>query len=204
VIVFEKMEKKKIAIFISGRGSNMKAIVEQCKTGILKDLAEVQLVFSNKEDAAGLTYAKEQGLDTQCIASKGLKRTTFDQKVLDLLEDYMIDYIVLAGYMRVLSLPFVKSFEDRILNIHPADTTQHQGLEAYKWAFDNKLEETKITVHVVDDGLDTGYIIGQHPVDLRGAETLEEVQKRGLAVEHHFYSEMLKKIFEANFSKYEL
>jgi phosphoribosylglycinamide formyltransferase-1 len=198
------MKKKKIAIFISGRGSNMKAIVEQCKSGILKDLAEVLLVFSNKEDAVGLVYAQEQDLETQYIVSKGLKRSTFDQKVLALLEDYTIDYIVLAGYMRVLSLPFVKSFEDRIINVHPADTTQHQGLEGYEWAFDNKLDETKITVHLVDGGLDTGSIIGQHPVDLRGADTLEEVQKRGLVVEHHFYSEMLKKIFEANFSKSEL
>lgn len=186
--------KKRIAIFISGRGSNMKAIVKQCQTGILKDLAEVVLVFANKEEAAGLDFAKSQGLETQWIASKGLKRTTFDQKVLTLLEDYTIDYIVLAGYMRILSSAFVQAYPKQIINIHPADTTKHQGLDGYGWAFEQKMKSTTVTVHYVDEGLDTGTIIEQHPVDLEGAETLEEVEKRGLAVEHQFYSKVLQKL----------
>ncbi|BDS14894.1 phosphoribosylglycinamide formyltransferase [Aureispira anguillae] len=186
--------KKKIAIFISGRGSNMKAIVEQCQNGILKDLAEVVLVFANKETAAGLDFAESVGLETKWITSKGLKRTTFDQKVLTLLEDYKIDYIVLAGYMRVLSSIFVQAYPKQIINIHPADTALHQGLNGYGWAFENQLTETKVTVHYVDEGLDTGSVIAQHPVDLKGAETLEEVERRGLAVEHKFYSEVLQKL----------
>jgi phosphoribosylglycinamide formyltransferase 1 len=190
--------KKKIAVFISGRGSNMKAIVEQCQGGILKDLAEVQLVFANKEDAAGLRFAESAGLRTEYINSKGLKRITFDRKVLDLLTDYDLDYIVLAGYMRVLSPEFVQAYAGKIINIHPADTSEHQGLHAYDWAFDNKMEETKITVHFVDEGMDTGSVIAQHSVDLKGVKTLEEVEKRGLAVEHHFYSETLKNIFAKN------
>lgn len=188
--------KKKIAIFISGRGSNMKAIVKQCQEGILKDLAEVVLVFANKERAAGLEYAQEKGIDAQWIGSKGLKRATFDQKVLTLLSDYNLDYIVLAGYMRVLSSAFVQAYPKQIINIHPADTRAHQGLNGYGWAFEEGLETTKVTVHYVDEGLDTGTIIAQHPVDLKGATTLEEVERRGLAVEHYFYSKTLQEIFE--------
>lgn len=187
--------KKRIALFISGRGSNMKAIVKECQEGMLKDLAEVVLVFANKQDAAGLEYAKELGLETQCIESKGLKRATFDQKVLALLADYKLDYIVLAGYMRVLSSEFVQAYPKRIINIHPADTTQHQGLNGYGWAFEKGLETTNVTVHYVDEGLDTGTIIAQHSVDLKGATSLEEVERRGLAVEHYFYSKTLQGIF---------
>lgn len=182
---------KKIAIFISGRGSNMKALVHQCQSGILKGIAEVKLVFANDENAAGLQFAKEAGLETKWINSKGLKRSTYDEKVVNLLQDYDLDYIVLAGYMRVLSSVFVQAYPKKIINIHPADTAQHQGLHGYEWAFENKLQETKITVHYVDEGLDTGTVIAQATVDLRGATSLEEVEKRGLAVEHRFYAETL-------------
>lgn len=186
--------KKKIAIFISGRGSNMRAIVEQCQNGILQDLAEVVLVFANKENAAGLEFAKALGIDTKCIVSKGLKRTTFDQKVMALLEHYELDYIVLAGYMRILSSAFVQAYPKKIINIHPADTTAHQGLNGYGWAFENKLATTKVTVHYVDEGLDTGSIIAQREVDLDGVKTLENVEERGLRVEHKFYSEVLREL----------
>lgn len=186
---------KKIAIFISGRGSNMKAIVEECEHGVLKGLAEVVLVFSNKEEAAGLDYAKEKKIEAQFINSKGLKRISFDQKVVDLLANYELDYLVLAGYMRVLSPILIKEYPNQIINIHPADTKQHQGLDGYQWAFENKLEETKVTIHYVDEGLDTGEIIAQQKVDLRGADSLAEVEKRGLAVEHWFYSQTLVNLF---------
>ncbi len=189
--------KKKIAIFISGRGSNMQAIVEQCQRGPLKDLAQVELVFANKASAAGLEYAKSQGLETRCINSKGLKRLDFDAKVIDLLSNYELDFIILAGYMRVLSSPFVQAYQGRIINIHPADTSLHQGLHAYEWAYENQLAATKITVHFVDEGMDTGAVIAQASVDLKGVESLQDVEKRGLAVEHQFYSATLKSLFEA-------
>lgn len=189
--------RKKIAIFISGRGSNMRAIVENCQHGILKDVAQVELVFANKESAAGLAYAQSQGLETQSINSKGLKRVNFDQKVMALLDNYDLDYIILAGYMRVLSKPFVQAYQGKIINIHPADTQQHQGLHAYEWAFEQQLEATKITVHFVDEGMDTGSVIAQADVDLKGVTSLEEVEKRGLAVEHKFYSRTLKALFES-------
>lgn len=187
--------KKRIAIFISGRGSNMEAILKQVKDGILKNVCEVVLVFSNKPEAKGLEIARSFGVPTAVIPSRGKSREEFEQQVIELLKPYQIDYIVLAGFMRILSPLFVRAYKNRIINIHPADTRQFQGVGGYEWAFENKLQETKITVHFVDEGVDTGPIIAQRTVDLRSAETLEEIERRGLKAEHEFYSQALKKVF---------
>ena len=167
----------------------MLALVEAAKTGVLKDLAEVVVVFSNKPDAPGLDAAAALGCPTAALPSQGRKREAFDAEAAALLQQYQPDLVVLAGYMRILSPAFIQPFAGRILNIHPADTQQHQGLHAYEWAFENQLPETKITVHLVDEGLDTGPILAQQTVDLRGADTLAEVERRGLAVEHELYAE---------------
>lgn len=190
--------KKKLAIFISGRGSNMNALMKACQTGVLKDLAEIVLVFSNKPSAAGLETAKAAGLSVLALPSKGKKRNQFDQEVVDVLSNYDLDYIILAGYMRILSSVLVDAYKGRIINIHPADTQAHQGLNGYEWAFEKGLKTTKITVHYVDEGLDTGRIIEQYPVDLSSATTLEEVERLGLAVEHANYSQAIKRVIEAN------
>ncbi len=190
--------KKRIAILISGRGSNMETIVRNTQDGILKDVCEVALVLSNKERAYGLTVAKELGVQTAVIVSKGKKRAEFEQDLINFLKSYHLDYIVLAGFMRILSPLFVRAYKDRIINIHPADTARFQGIGGYEWAFENKLQTTKITVHFVDEGVDTGKVIAQKEVDLRGADTLEEVERRGLKTEHEFYSEALLKLFTEN------
>ena len=184
----------RLAILLSGRGSNMLALVLATQSGILKDLAEVAVVFSNKPDAPGLEAAAALGCPTAALPSQGRKREDFDAEAAQLLQQYQPDFVVLAGYMRILSPAFIQPFAGRILNIHPADTHQHQGLHAYEWAFDNKLSETKITVHLVDEGLDTGPVLAQQAVDLRGADTLAEVERRGLAVEHELYAETLKSL----------
>ncbi len=189
---------KKIAILISGHGSNMEAIVKNCKNGNLKNLCEVVLVLSNKKKAEGLKIAKSYGIETSYIISKGKKRKEFDIELINYLKKYDLDYIILAGFMRILSSEFINEYKNKIINIHPADTNKFQGLGAYEWAFENKLIETKITVHFVDTGVDTGEVIGKCKVDLTDAKTLSEIKKRGLKVEHKFYSEMLKKIFEKN------
>jgi len=187
--------KKRIAIFISGRGSNMEVIVKNAKNGILTNYCEVGVVLSNKKDAKGLEIAKNLGVDTLYIESAGKSRSSFEAEVVEVLKPYHIDYIVLAGFMRILSKTLLREYKNRIINIHPADTNEFQGLHAYEWAFEEKKEFTKITVHYVDEGVDTGVIIAQQEVDLRGASTLEEVEQRGLRVEHEFYSEVLKSIF---------
>lgn len=181
----------RLAILLSGRGSNMLALAEAVRAGVLCGVAEVAVVFSNDPAAPGLAAAAALGLPTASLASKGCQREKFDREVVHMLQGYQPDYVVLAGYMRVLSPAFVQAFAGRILNIHPADTHQHQGLHAYEWAFTNHLPETKITVHLVDEGLDTGPILAQRVVDLKGADTLAEVQRRGLVVEYVLYAETL-------------
>ena len=188
--------KKRIAIFISGRGSNMDAILRQTRDGILRDSCDIVLVFSNRSDAKGLETAKKAGIHTYCIPSKGKKREDFDNEVIDFLAPLMIDYIILAGYMRLLSRKFIQTYRDRIINIHPANTRDFQGVGGYDWAFENKLEKTYITVHYVDEGMDTGDIIEQRELDISGMTTLSEIEKAGLALEHKMFSEVLKKIFE--------
>jgi phosphoribosylglycinamide formyltransferase-1 len=188
--------KARLAILLSGRGSNMLSLVQATKTGVLQDLAEVAVVFSNKPDAPGLELAAAHGCPIASLPSQGRKREAFDAEAAALLQQYQPDFVVLAGYMRILSPAFIQPFAGRILNIHPADTHQHQGLHAYEWAFDNQLAETKITVHVVDEGLDTGPILAQEPVDLRGADTLAEVERRGLAVEHELYARTLAELIK--------
>jgi phosphoribosylglycinamide formyltransferase 1 len=188
--------KKRIAIFISGRGSNMDAILHEAREGILSDVCDIVLVFSNNPDAKGLLTAKRAGIVTACIPSKAKKREDFDKEVIAFLEDHFIDYIVLAGYMRLLSPLFIQTFKQRIINIHPADTRAFQGVGGYDWAFENKLDRTFVTVHYVDEGMDTGDIIEQREMDISDCKTLDEIEKRGLALEHKMYSEVLKKIFE--------
>ena len=188
----------RLAILLSGRGSNMLALAEAVRAGVLRRVAEIVVVFSNDPAAPGLESAAALGLPTASLASKGRKRVEFDQEVVKVLQQYQPDYVVLAGYMRVLSPTFVRAFAGCILNIHPADTHQHQGLHAYEWAFDNRLPETKITVHLVDEGLDTGPILAQRVVNLVGAESLAEVQRRGLAVEHVLYADTLAEVIKKN------
>ena len=97
--------------------------------------------------------------------------------------------------MRILSPGVIERYRNRIINIHPADTRAYQGIHGYEWAFEQRLEWTKITVHLVDEGVDTGRILAQRDVDLRGASTLDDIKQRGLRVEHALYSEVLRGVF---------
>jgi phosphoribosylglycinamide formyltransferase-1 len=187
--------KPRIAILISGRGSNMEAILRSTREGVLRERCQVALVFSNRAEALGLQRARELGFSTACLESSGLAREAFDSRLLALLEQHRLDFLVLAGYMRLLSPAVVRRYRGRIVNIHPADTARHQGLHGYRWAFENRLEKTYVTVHLVDEGLDTGEVLEKREVDLRGAMSEEEVERRGLEVEHRFYSEALAKLF---------
>ncbi len=173
----------------------MKAILEAVDHGVLQNKAKVQAVFSNNPEAAGLVTAEKRDIKTHVIASQGKKREDYDRALMAWLETQDFDYIVLAGYMRIISPFLVKAYRGRMINIHPADTTEHQGLDGYEWAFDNNMGHTKVTVHYVTEELDAGQIIAQAEVDLNGAHTLEEVEERGLAVEHELYPNTLKQLF---------
>lgn len=212
---------KRLVVLISGRGSNMEAIARETGRelgdelgdggtqlgdggtqtgdgGRLSGLATVVGVVANSVDAGGLAIAAGMGIPTAVVESRGLKRQAFEERLAQVVDSFQPDLVVLAGFMRRLSPWFVQRFRHRIVNIHPADTRFHQGLHGYQWAYERELSETRVTVHFVDEGLDTGAIIGQCPVDLTGARTLEEVEHRGLKVEHWFYSEMIAKVITGN------
>lgn len=173
----------------------MEAILNNTESGVLKDKCTVEAVIANKASAGGLAIAREHGISTLVVESKELSKEAYNQELVAKLQEINPDFIVLAGYMKILANDFVRAFKGRIINIHPADTSAHQGLHAYEWAFEEGLKKTYITVHYVDEGVDTGAVIGKAEVDLDGAETLEEVEKRGLSVEHRFYSAKLAEIF---------
>jgi phosphoribosylglycinamide formyltransferase 1 len=188
----------RVAILISGRGSNMLALAESVRNGILAGHCEIAAVISNRPAAPGLEKARQLGLETVALDSRALGKDAYDDALLAALAACRADVVALAGYMRILSPRVVAAYRGRILNIHPADTQLHQGLHGYDWAFEQKLPATKVTVHLVDEGLDTGAILAQRDVDLRGADTLAEVERRGLAAEHLLYPETLKTFLTAN------
>lgn len=186
--------ERRIVIMISGRGSNMASILENTRSGCLTGLCRPVLVVSNNPASAGLSLASRHGVPTEVVDASRLGREEYDARLIEAVSTVQPDFVVLAGYMQVLSPAFVDRFTGRIINIHPADTRVHRGLRAYRWAFEHGLEQTWITVHYVDYGIDTGPIIDQAPVDLRGTASLEEVERRGLAVEHEFYSQVIARI----------
>jgi phosphoribosylglycinamide formyltransferase-1 len=189
------MKKIKVMIFISGRGSNMESIIRSVHSGDLKEICEVVGVVSDKAGVPGIIKAQAWGVPHFVVESKGKSRETFDNELVSLLKPMDVDYIILAGFNRILSPVLINTYKDRVINIHPADSRIYQGLHGYQWAFENHLNKTKITVHHVDEGIDTGKIIDQREVDLSGCTTIDEVEQRGLAIENIFYSKVLEKYF---------
>jgi phosphoribosylglycinamide formyltransferase-1 len=183
------MKKFKAAVLISGRGSNMEALIRSASDGDLRDICEIALVISNRDNAGGIDAARKLNVNVVVIPSTGRTREWFEDAVLRECAAHHIEFVFLAGFDRILSPMFINKYRSRIINIHPADTRQYQGLHGYQWAFDNRLGRTMITVHLVDEGVDTGTVIGKREVDLSGATTVEEVMNRGLRVEHALYSE---------------
>lgn len=187
--------KQRIAILASGRGSNVEALLRSVRGGVLSDCCDVGVVFSNRPEARALVRASALGFPVASLSSRGLLREEFDARMLQVLEPLRLDYLVLAGFLRILSTAVIARFPGRIVNIHPADTRVHRGLHGYRWAFEQRLAQTTITVHLVDEGLDSGPILEQRAVDLRGAADEAEVERRGLEVEHLLYPEALARLF---------
>jgi len=191
--------RRRIAILISGRGSNMEALVTSAQQGLLREVCEVAVVVSNRADALGIERARALGVPALVVESKGVGRDAFEDALLSALEPYAVDCLVLAGFMRILSGKVVSRYRGRIVNIHPADTRRHQGLGGYEWAFEQRLSSTCITVHLVDEGLDTGPVLARQEVDLQGATSLDEVRRRGLQVEHRLYPAVLREFIASGF-----
>jgi len=185
----------KIGILISGRGSNMSAIVEAVQSGFIPD-SDVAVVVSDKTSAEGLIKAKERGIETLTITRKGRTREKHDAEIVAELKKRDIQLICLAGYMRLLSKEFVQAFPNRILNIHPSLLPSFKGLEAQRQAIDYGVKVSGCTVHFVDENLDHGEIIAQKVVEVKDNDTAETLSARILQHEHALYVESIKLIVE--------
>ena len=190
--------KKRIGVLLSGRGSNFVALAESVAAGRIPD-AEIAIVVSNREGAAGIDKAKDRGIPTRVIPSKGLEREPYDRQVVAVLHEHGVDLICLAGYMRLLSPYFVASFPNRILNIHPSLLPSFPGLESQRQALEYGVKIAGCTVHFVDENLDAGPIVLQAEIPVRDEDTEVTLSERILAEEHRIYSEAVRIVLEGKF-----
>jgi len=190
----------KLAILISGRGSNMRAILRAIKKQNIPIVPTV--VISNKPSARGLRIARGLDVKTEIVESEGFQgsRWEYDQKIIGVLNKYGVmpknSLICLAGFMRILSPEFIKKFKNRILNIHPSILPAFPGLDAQRQAIESGVSHSGCTVHFVDEGVDTGPIIVQETVKIKNDDTEETLSKRILTKEHKAYVKAVKLIAE--------
>ncbi len=189
---------KRIGVLLSGRGSNFEALAESVAAGRIPD-AEIAIVISNREGAAGIERARARSIETRVIPSKGLEREAYDRLVVAALREKQVDLVCLAGFMRLLSPYFVAAFRNRILNIHPSLLPAFPGLEAQRQALEYGVKWSGCTVHFVDENLDAGPIIVQAPVEVSDADTPETLAERILQEEHRIYSEAVRIVLEGGY-----
>tara|TARA_B100002019_G_C21086655_1_gene506522 strand:+ start:155 stop:733 length:579 start_codon:yes stop_codon:yes gene_type:complete len=182
--------RKKIAIFISGRGSNLRSIVKYSKKK--KSLIEVALVISNNKKAKGLIFSNKSKINN--IYIKYSNRRSFENHSLKLLKKYKIDLICLAGFMKILSGSFIKNFKKPVLNIHPSLLPKYKGLNTHYRAIKNKDKYSGATVHVVDKKLDSGRIIMQKSVIILKSDNETSLKKKVLKIEHEIYPKAIIRV----------
>lgn len=182
-------EKAKVAIFISGRGTNMAALLY---ASLLPDAAyEVVLVATNDPDAEGLALAAAEGIATFALSHKGMARADHDAAMERAARDANAEYIALAGYMRILTNDFVSRWEGRMLNIHPSLLPNYPGLDTHRRAIAAGDGQAGVSVHLVTSDLDAGEVIGRLPVTIRNDETAESLAERVRFAEHQLYPRVL-------------
>ena len=178
-------DPRRVAILISGRGSNMRALVERAEG------YEVALVASNKPEAAGLEWARRHRLHTWSLESKGIARDEYDRTMSRTLDEHGVGTIALAGFMRILSPWFVDAWAGRIVNIHPSLLPKYRGLETHARALAAGDSLGGCSVHVVTEELDAGEVLGQMEVPIVAEDTPESLAKRVLEAEHRLYPKVL-------------
>ena len=178
------------AVLASGRGSNLQAIIKAIKTGRIN--AQLNLVISDKKDAYALKRAQDAQIPTAFINPKDFQdRESFDRAVVERLQEFKIDFVVLAGYMRLVSIYFIQQYPDRILNIHPSLLPAFRGMHAIKDAFDYGAKITGVTVHIVVKEMDDGPIILQEPVRIDPDDSIESLEEKIHQVEHRLYPQAI-------------
>ena len=190
------MAKKRVAVLISGRGSNMAALIEAAKADDYP--AEIALVVSNRADAAGLVHAREQGIATALIDHRkfGEDREAFERALDETLRADRIDLVCLAGFMQILTPWFVGRWSGRLLNIHPALLPQFKGLDTHRRAIAAGAKQHGATVHFVVAEIDAGPIIAQESIEVRKDDSEAALARRVLEVEHRLYPRALRAVAE--------
>ena len=189
---------KRLAIFVSGSGTNMENILQKIRDGKIE--AEAALVVCDNPQAYALKRAER--FPVECVIAdrkKFASREEFEAEIERHLARKKIDYIVLAGFMRILSPDFVKAHPKRILNIHPALLPKFPGGRAIRDAWEAKVKTTGVTVHFVDEGVDTGPLILQREVAVEPGDTVETLEKKIHAVEYELYPEALNRVLSGQF-----
>jgi phosphoribosylglycinamide formyltransferase 1 len=188
---------KRLAILISGRGSNFETIANNVANRSLA--AEIAIVVSNRPEARGLSLAGERGIPAVALPPKGMDREAYDRTLIETLRPYEPDLICLAGYMRVLSWRFIREFAKHILNIHPSLLPAFPGLDAQRQALEYGVKVSGCTVHFVDEYLDAGPVLMQAAVPVQDDDTVETLSARILREEHRIYSEAIKLVLEKGY-----
>jgi len=188
---------KHLGILLSGRGSNFAAIARSCQEGRIP--ARIAIVISNRAEATGIEHARQLGLKTLVIPSKGKQREEHDAEVVAALKDAQVDLVCMAGYMRLLSASFIRAFPQRILNIHPSLLPAFPGLDAQKQAFEHGVKVSGCTVHFVDEFLDHGAIIVQRAVAVLENDDEHTLAARILEQEHQAYTEAINIVLSGNY-----
>ena len=188
---------KRIAILISGRGSNMVALADAVRGGTIPN-AEIAIVISDKRAAAGLEKARELGIEALVIERGARTRAEHDREIVTALAARQIDLVCLAGYMRVLSSEFIDAYRGRIFNIHPSLLPAFPGLDAQRQALEHGAKKSGCTVHLVDESLDGGPIVAQREVPIHEDDTIESLSERILIEEHKLYAEAVAKVLADN------
>ena len=186
--------KKKTAVLISGRGSNLRSLIKYSKTK--KSLIRIVLVVSNNFSAKGLNYANKSKIKNVFI--KYSTRKSFEDRLLKLLKRNNVDLICLAGFMKILSGSFIKKFYKPILNIHPSLLPKYKGLNTHYRAIQNKDKYSGATVHIVNDKLDSGKIILQKKVKILKSDTRKSLEKKVLKIEHKIYPKAIIKLLTSD------
>ncbi len=183
----------RLGILLSGRGSNFLAIAKNIRSGQLPGV-EIALVLSNVADAPGIQAARDLALPTAVCVSKGRPRAEHDRDMLAQLSSASVDLVILAGYMRLLSLEFIQAFPNRILNIHPSLLPAFTGLDAQQQAFDYGVQVAGCTVHFVDEHLDHGVIVLQRAIPVLPEDDAHSLGRSILAEEHIAYSDAIARV----------
>lgn len=189
--------KKRVAVLISGNGSNLQALIDASL--VTNSPYSIELVISNKLEAFGLIRAKKAGIKTAILSHKDFAdRKLYDQQINKILEENNIEIVCLAGFMRILSKEFVHIWRGKIINIHPSMLPEFKGAHAIVEAFNAKVEYTGVTVHHVTEEMDAGEVILQEKLKIEKGESLESLTERIHKLEHQLYPKALKKILGAD------